>query len=58
MTRIGQIDPRSQAINIARRKLKSALERQIEPSFDFNELAQAIDEFVQAKIADAMDRRY
>lgn len=56
--RIGEIDPKAEAINEAMAKLLSCLRRADEPSFDQGEMAQAIDQFVSAKIADALDRRY
>lgn len=59
MVRIGEIDPRSEAINKARAKL--LLELKEADSFgkrDKSDLAQAIDEFVAAKIAAALDLRY
>ena len=59
MARIGEIDQRSEALNRARANL--LLELREADSFgkrDQSDLAQAIDEFVTAKIAAAIDRRY
>jgi hypothetical protein len=56
--RIGQIDPKYHAVHLAKQNLVQTLKRSIEPSFDEKELADAIEQFFDAKIATALDRRY
>lgn len=59
MARIGEVDLQAEAINKARAKLLSELREA--DSFgkrDKSDLILAIDEFVTAKIAEALDRRY
>ena len=59
MAVFGQTDPRADAINKARERLLLELRRADEPGASHKvDLAKAIDEFVAAKIADALDRRY
>lgn len=58
MARLGEPDLKFSAIHLAKQNLIRKLQRLPEPGFDEKELADAIEEFFDAKIAAALDRRY
>lgn len=56
--RIGEVKPEYHALHLAKQNLVLEISRSIEPSASPKELADAIEQFIDAKIAASMDRRY
>ncbi len=56
--RTGEIDPVFVILNQAQQNLLHQLRRSAEPSADPKDLAEAIDQFIDAKIAIALMRRF